>query len=202
MTSQTTLIPVFSGQLNPIDGEEVLLCDARKLHQFLQSKQDYSTWIKNRISEYGFVEDQDFLLHKFVEQKSGSGGHNRTDYHLTLDMAKELAMVERNEQGRAARRYFIECEKALQSKEYRRIATLSSEAANQVTLTDHSGYLDLSYLGFIKQELAAATSTLMSLYRPLNLLRSPETANVQQLQDALDTVKPLINYLISQRLPQ
>ncbi|WP_240536708.1 phage antirepressor KilAC domain-containing protein [Bartonella sp. WD12.1] len=41
----------------------------------------------------------------------GRGGHNRKEYHLTLDMAKELAMVERNEKGKQARQYFIECER-------------------------------------------------------------------------------------------
>lgn len=110
MNSQN-LIPVFSGSLSD---SETLLCDARKLHEFLQVKTRYSQWLKERIAEYGFVENQDFLIASEIsEAKKGRGGHNRTEYHITLDMAKELAMVERNEQGKAARRYFIECEKKL-----------------------------------------------------------------------------------------
>lgn len=106
------LIPVFSGSLSD---SETLLCDARKLHEFLQVGRDYSTWIKSRIEEYGFVENQDYLIAPQIggAKNQGRGGHNRTEYHITLDMAKELAMVERNEQGKAARRYFIECEKKL-----------------------------------------------------------------------------------------
>ena len=46
------------------------------------------------------------------KEGQGRGGHNATEYRLTLDMAKELAMVENNERGRQARRYFIECERA------------------------------------------------------------------------------------------
>ncbi|HIE8337037.1 TPA: antA/AntB antirepressor family protein [Salmonella enterica] len=107
----TQLIPVFNGTIN---NESVLLCDARDLHAFLEVGKDFSTWIRTRITEYGFVENQDFiLLPKNGEQKIGRGGHNRKDYHLALDTAKELAMVERNEQGRQVRRYFIECEKKL-----------------------------------------------------------------------------------------
>ncbi|EKD0771056.1 antA/AntB antirepressor family protein [Escherichia coli] len=111
MTSQ--LIPVFNGT---IANETALLCNARDLHAFLGVKKVFAAWITNRISEYEFIENQDYiLLSDLGKQTSGRGGHNRKDYHLTLDTAKELAMVEHNEKGRQIRRYFIECEKKLRS---------------------------------------------------------------------------------------
>ena len=111
MTSQ--LIPVFNGT---ISNETALLCNARDLHAFLGVKKVFAAWITNRISEYEFIENQDYiLLSNLGKQTSGRGGHNRKDYHLTLDTAKELAMVEHNEKGRQIRRYFIECEKKLRS---------------------------------------------------------------------------------------
>lgn len=115
MNSQK-LIPVFNGNLS---NSETLLCDARKLHEFLQVKSNFTTWIARRIEEYGFVENQDFLVFQNWNTKNGRGGNRKavTEYHITLGMAKELAMVERNEQGRAARRYFIECEKKLHEKQ-------------------------------------------------------------------------------------
>lgn len=79
---------------------------ARELYAFLESKQDFSTWIKNRIEKYGFLEDTDFTLHKFMEGKVW-----KHEYALTIDCAKEIAMVEGNEKGKQARQYFIECEK-------------------------------------------------------------------------------------------
>lgn len=110
MTNQN-LLPVFTGK---IAQTENLLCDARKLHEFLQVSSRFTTWITRRIEEYSFQENQDFIFaSQNWEAKKGRGGHNKVEYHITLDMAKELAMVERNEQGRAARRYFIECEKKL-----------------------------------------------------------------------------------------
>ena len=92
-----------------INGELQQTVNARELHAFLQSKQEFTNWIKNRIDEYGFVECSDFLI---ILSKS-TGGRPRTDYFLSLDMAKELAMVERTEKGKQARQYFIECEKQL-----------------------------------------------------------------------------------------
>ncbi|EPX8618438.1 antA/AntB antirepressor family protein, partial [Escherichia coli] len=71
---------------------------------FLGVKKVFAAWITNRISEYEFIENQDYiLLSNLGKQTSGRGGHNRKDYHLTLDTAKELAMVERNEKGRQIR---------------------------------------------------------------------------------------------------
>ncbi len=81
---------------------------ARELHKFLESKQDFTTWVKSRIEKYGFIENADFTLHKFMEGKTW-----KHEYALTLDTAKEIAMVEGNEKGKQARRYFIACEKKL-----------------------------------------------------------------------------------------
>ena len=95
-----------------INGTLTKTINARDLHSFLESKQDFSTWIKNRIEKYDFIENQDFCsFHKKMEREIG--GTIRIEYAVSLDMAKELSMVENNEQGRLARRYFIECEKKL-----------------------------------------------------------------------------------------
>ena len=85
---------------------------ARLLHEFLESKQDFSNWIQNRIKKYGLVENQDFSsFNKIIERETGAT--IRIEYALTIDAAKELSMVEGNEKGKQARRYFIECEKSL-----------------------------------------------------------------------------------------
>ena len=106
------LIPLHPQTIN---GNAVETVSARELHSFVESKQDFSTWIKNRIEKYGFVEDVDYLLHKIVEQ-TPSGAKHKIEYYITLDMAKQLAMVENNEKGMQVRKYFIECEKQLKEQ--------------------------------------------------------------------------------------
>lgn len=96
---------------NQFEGNSIATVNARELHGYLESKQDFSTWIKARISKYTFVEDIDFVCSTNLGSKEGRGGHNAIDYHISLDMAKELSMVENNDRGREARRYFIECER-------------------------------------------------------------------------------------------
>ncbi|HCX4106151.1 TPA: antA/AntB antirepressor family protein [Escherichia coli] len=107
------LIPVFNGT---ISNETALLVNARDLHTFLDVGKRFASWIVERIAEYGFVENQDFMIISQVREKIGRGRPAK-DYHLILDTAKELAMVERNEKGRQVRRYFIECEKRLRQQE-------------------------------------------------------------------------------------
>ncbi|EFK4753740.1 antA/AntB antirepressor family protein [Escherichia coli] len=106
----TQLIPVFEGT---ISNEPTLLVNARDLHGFLEVGKDFSNWIRARLNEYGFVENLDYIL--FSPNLAKTPGRRRKDYHLTLDTAKELAMVERNEKGRQIRRYFIACEKKLRN---------------------------------------------------------------------------------------
>ena len=98
-----------------INNEMVQTVNARELHAFIESKQQFATWIKNRIEKYGFVENQDFIC---VSQKNETQRANgqigvsvSNEYYITLDMAKEVAMIENNEKGRDVRQYFIGCEK-------------------------------------------------------------------------------------------
>ena len=105
------------------DEQGIKTVNARDLHGFLESKQDFSNWIKNRIKKYRFVENNDFvLLNKIVEQVTGS--KTLIEYHISIDMAKELSMVERNEKGKQARQYFILCER------------IAKEGLTQVQLPD------------------------------------------------------------------
>ena len=81
-----------------INGELQQTVNARELHAFLESKQAFSDWIKNRIEKYEFVENQDFIsLHKKMEREIG--GTTRIEYFVSVGMAKELSMVERNDKG-------------------------------------------------------------------------------------------------------
>ncbi|MCZ2158869.1 antA/AntB antirepressor family protein [Bartonella sp. 220] len=89
-----------------IDQETVQTVDARELHSFLEIKSEFRNWIKNRIKECKFRENQDF-----VTTVNFYRGGKVKEYYITLDMAKHLSMIERNDKGHQAREYFIECEK-------------------------------------------------------------------------------------------
>jgi phage anti-repressor protein/phage antirepressor YoqD-like protein len=102
------LIPITTGPL----GNGIQTTDARNLHGFLDVGRVFAAWIQDRIAEYKFVEGRDFV----VLSESGNnpqGGRPSKEYAITLEMAKELAMVERTDKGREARQYFIECERRL-----------------------------------------------------------------------------------------
>lgn len=89
---------------------------ARELHEFLEIGTEFAKWM-HRMIEYGFAEHNDYEV--FVKNDDNLlGGRPATDYQLTLDMAKELAMIQRNEKGKQARQYFLEIERRWNSPEY------------------------------------------------------------------------------------
>ena len=102
--------------------------NARELHEFLEVKSKFADWFKNRVSEFGFIENSDFVsVSKILE----SGGRS-IEYHISIDMAKELSMLERNDKGKQARLYFIECERIAKSKQVpQSFAEALQLAANQ-----------------------------------------------------------------------
>lgn len=97
-----------------IGNEEINAVSARDLHKFLGVGKDFSTWLKNRIGEYNFVENTDFIVFPKIGENLPSG-RPLIEYYVSIDMAKELCMVEKNDKGKEARKYFIECEKKLKS---------------------------------------------------------------------------------------
>lgn len=107
MQKLNELIPVNPGN---IGGVMVSLVSAKKLHAFLCVGRDFTNWIKGRINQYGFAENTDYVVYA-NSGENPLGGRPTVDYLITIDMGKELAMVERNEKGREVRRYFINCER-------------------------------------------------------------------------------------------
>lgn len=135
------LVNVFNAV---IDGINQLAVNARDLHKFLKVGRDFSTWIKNRIEQYIFIENQDFILiHQNGGIKKRGGDRRSVDYHLTLDMAKELSMVENNEEGRKVRRYFIRCEKDLYKSDSKQREVLRQAC---LKLSHHYGLIGDIYL--------------------------------------------------------
>lgn len=120
--STSQLIPVFEGT---IQYQPMQLSNARDLHATLEVGRQFSHWIQERIEQYGFVEGEDFIIVKgkleqpnlakspddISDDFSAEFGRPQVNYHLTLDMAKELAMIENNPRGREVRRYFIRMER-------------------------------------------------------------------------------------------
>jgi anti-repressor protein len=122
--SQSELIPVAPQQIGQ---DTIQTVNARELHVFLENGDHFATWIKERISQYGFAEDADFTIFRQMPKK----GRPVEEYFLSLDMAKEISMVERNEKGKQARRYFIECEQLAKEAIQRNPALSEKEILTQ-----------------------------------------------------------------------
>ncbi|EMB43563.1 antA/AntB antirepressor family protein [Treponema denticola] len=149
------------------------LINARDLHEYLQVGRDFSNWIKDRIEKYRFVEGEDFFKHNEQVQKSFSPnlaknrgrGRPEIDYFLTMDMAKELAIVENNEAGREIRRYLIKVE-----KKFREIA-LSGGDLNLIEVNSRLEWIEraLGDLAEFKSAILKITSEPKVIeYRTIN----------------------------------
>lgn len=88
----------------------------RQLHEALGVNSNYTTWF-DRMADYGFTENQDYILLSNFGNQTGRGGHNKVDHVIKLDMAKEIAMIQRTERGKQVRQYFIQVEKDFNSPE-------------------------------------------------------------------------------------
>ncbi|AWC81891.1 antA/AntB antirepressor family protein [Serratia marcescens] len=135
------LVPVISGQ---IGGRESNIVSAKALHKSLGVGRVFSSWFNARVEEFDFKSAVDYVesdtpISVFqssnidqvmsARMQTSRGGDRRSkDYAITLSMAKELAMVERNDQGRAIRRYFIQCEEEL----YRSVPEIASRLRHQL----------------------------------------------------------------------
>ncbi|MCJ0600043.1 antA/AntB antirepressor family protein [Enterococcus cecorum] len=100
------------------NGEQ--LVSGRELHEFLEVGTQYTKWF-DRMTEYGFAENVDFavIVKNDYDETAFGGTRKITDHAMTLDMAKEISMIQRTEKGKQARLYFIDVEnqyKAIQKR--------------------------------------------------------------------------------------
>lgn len=145
------LVPVYEQE----SGERVV--DARELHEFLKVSSRYNDWFSNRVSKYGFTENEDFVT---LTKNLVSGG-KQNQHLLKLDVAKEFCMVENNEQGSRARKYFIEVEKRLKNLRMD-ISQLSPELQMFHALFESQAKTQLQLVETQKQ-LASVTETIETM---------------------------------------
>ncbi|MBI5922934.1 MAG: phage antirepressor KilAC domain-containing protein [Betaproteobacteria bacterium] len=113
-TMASVLIPI---EEKKVGAELVATVSARALHAWLGNRQEFSHWIEARIDQFGFVQGVDFMRDDAEDQEHQ---HSRSlfsdsDCRITLDMAKELSIIECNDKGRQARQYLIACERRLKA---------------------------------------------------------------------------------------
>jgi len=151
-------------------------CNARDLHARLEVGRNFSNWIKGRISEYGFVEGEDYTCTPNLDTpnpayrdspnlgsaksndlaSSWGGDHRSIDYRITLGMAKELAMLENNAKGREVRRYFITVEKELKRLHAQDLERLGDQM-ERLNLSTYQTELKLEDFSKTRSNLAQAS---------------------------------------------
>jgi anti-repressor protein len=93
-----------------------IILSGRELHEFLEVTERYNSWFE-RMLQYGFVKEIDFTSVKTFTVVNNGAKREVDDHHVKLDMAKEIAMIQRSEKGKQARQYFLHIEKMWNSPE-------------------------------------------------------------------------------------
>lgn len=149
------------------EGQQVV--SARELWQFLNVGRHFNSWIKGRIEKYDFIENEDFIIVSLITQNGviKKGGDRKSlDYILTLDMAKELAMIENNPAGRAVRRYFIQCE-----KKYRKLLDEKHSKEIQALQENDSSEFYLKKIEALENNYQEVQKFIKELYEESELLK-------------------------------
>jgi anti-repressor protein len=167
--------------LTPVDHDGNQMIDARALHGWLEVEARYNDWFRRRVKEYGFAAGEDFY-----SSVSKTKGRSRADHLLTIDMAKELSMIERTERGRAARRYFIAMEKAAVQMAADHVANGTPEAIPQ-------GFFDAAaaFAG-LRDEYEARFAALEAKLLPPALPDLPDWLTARGAVDAAGLVDPRV----------
>ena len=120
-----------------IDDNHNPVVSGRQLHEALKVKTRYDNWF-SRMTEYGFTENQDYLVASIFGHNSNGGRQSKVDHIINLDMAKEIAMIQRSDKGKEVRKYFIQVEKDFNSPEKIMARALLMADKNIKALTDEN----------------------------------------------------------------
>ena len=148
-----------------INGAEVNSVNARDLHKVLESRYQFADWVKTRLEETDARENIDYIVFSEKSEK----GRPLIEYALTTDIAKEIAMLERNEIGKKVRRYFIEVEKAYKQtfivpQTLSEALYLAAGQAKQIEALELEAKANKPYISFAKAVEASVDSALIGDY--------------------------------------
>lgn len=148
-----------------INGAEVNSVNARDLHKVLESRYQFADWVKTRLEETDARENIDYIVFSEKSEK----GRPLIEYALTTDIAKEIAMLERNEIGKKVRRYFIEVEKAYKQtfvvpQTLSEALYLAAGQAKQIETLELEAKINKPYISFAKAVEASVDSALIGDY--------------------------------------
>ena len=132
---------------------------ARELHEFLGVETPYHKWFP-RMCEYGFIESEDYLVTDIFVHNPAGGPQSMKDAALSIDMAKEICMIQRNEKGKLARQYFLALERDWNSPE-RVMARALEIAHKKLRCLEEQRELDRPKVLFANAVAAARTSILV-----------------------------------------
>lgn len=154
---------------------------ARELQEFLEIKDRFSVWIERMIG-YGFVENQDYIGCSFYDTLARQ--HLR-DYFISIDMAKEISMIQRSDKGKQARQYFLECERKLKGQIVTPAIPQSFAEALQLA-ADQAKQLELAAPKVDAYDRLIDSTHLKTVG---DVAKSIGLKSAQALNDKLDTVK-------------
>jgi anti-repressor protein len=165
-----------------IGGRTVMgIADARDLHAGLKVGRDYTNWIKDRLAKYGFAEGVDYEISQSPNlatgKKSHTGGLSNEHLPPDPDTAKELAMVENNEHGRTARRYFIWAEELA-----RRLAS------GDLTQDDRT-----AIGGIVKGTVNKALEPILARIEAMQARNDAMNAQIGQVMNGFDPTRSVIS---------
>lgn len=155
--------------------------NAETLFKFLVVNSKFADWIKNRIAQYGFIENQDYIV-----KTTYTGRRPRKEYFVTLDMAKELCMVENNDKGKEARRYFIKCEKELQAIKFE---TYVSKIADLEACAIKDAKDRQNQINGYKSQISQHNAVIVKLKSELVIAKSSKPKTNDELEAELRRVK-------------
>lgn len=179
-----------------MEGQQVNTVNARDLHEFLEIGKVFGAWITERIDQFEFVENQDFVVVS-ENGKNPKGGRPAKEYHLTLDMAKELSMVERNEKGKQARRYFIECEQRLHSNQTvaskltKTIESIYPKASKYIEVMNLSSELDIQLCQSISDKFADYLKEINANVKSSKHTNATKRTNILSESQVIDGIQNL-----------
>ncbi len=166
---------------NEIGNAELNSVNARDIHNYLQVNSKFADWIKRAISKYDFKENIDYTVLKNEKKLNDGVCRPFTDYIVTMDMAKELAMLENNPKGKETRKYFIDCEKKLNSNSANneKYFELFSNGFNSLTKAMENQQIQINNLTNVVMNLSNQNSCDITQNEQSNkkLIKNKDTKN-------------------------